>query len=1147
MDLESSCLKNSCITYTREPSNGAERLDLLLCLSKWRMHIEPILAREKGKLASHRHGIKFQLSAHVELKKFVYNEEGESTPRFIDPYFNSESFRYDSQNYDENVDEMLLDILGKFDAFVASGSGYTLQRVLKLSLKIYHFRLLRGGSKLCPQLVGKRACLSISCLDDRCFLYSCLAAIHPKKKHADRPWLYNKYIPELNVDGIELPVRLNQIPRFERLNPSLSINVFGYERNLVIPLYHTQKRTARFDINLLLYKGHYYLIRHLSRLLSQQSGLKNRYFYCHWCLLSYHTKSALEDHDTLCRRKLQRLKPPKSSEPICFKNYSRMFFLPFIIFYDIEATLQRIGDEEQSHSPVSVCSFTVCQHARYTEKPKVFTGENCIEQFLKHLRTEARRIDDLLQTTNAPMRVNADDLNRYNNTTVCDICKTSLESSRKCMDHDHLSPDPDSNLRYVTCSRCNLTFGRRATRIPVVAHNAMAYDINHIICKLEDASYVRVLAKNTERFLCLHWGRHLTFIDSLNFLGGSLDSLSSKIPDDVLDKYLFWLTDHDPYKQGLLKHKAVLPYDYLDCMDKLAIDELPPRDTFYNRLTEKELDAESHRRAQNIWHVFQCRTLKDYLELYVTLDVLLLAAVFETYRESTFRHFKLDPAHYVSSPSLCFDAMLKLTEVNLDVLRDTEMYLFFTKSIRGGMSGSSVRYAAANNDLLENYDPEKQVSHIMSFDANNLYGHSLSMPLPMSDFRWLEREEIADLDIESHPRTDPIGYFLEVDLEYPEVLHDLHNEFPLAPEKTAVSDTDLSDFMRDMKKQLNLARTSGGMKLMATLRDKSRYILHYEALKLYLRLGLRLKRVHRCISFRQGPFLKRYIALNNKCRKKATNNFEVSLYKLYNNCIYGKTIYNVFKQVNIKLVSDAAKFRRLAAMPTFTSSYRVTEQLASVAMKSACITCDKPIYVGAAVLDLSKCHMYSFYYDYLVPMYSRTGLRLLYTDTDSFYLQIFERPDLYRDILEHEEFFDRSNYAEHHFLHSTSRKMALGLMKDEHANDPIAEMCCLRSKMYAVRTEGDANDLRAKGLKRHLLRELSIDDYKKCLQKHSTTTHEYLQIRSKRHRLSTTLTRKIGLSPYDDKRYLLPCGIHTLAYGHYKIRSGQLCDICDTN
>ena len=161
MDIESSCLKRSCITYVREPTNATERLDLLLSLSKWRQHIEPILTREKARLTSLRNGIKFQLSAHVELKKFVYNEEGESTPRFIDPYFNSESLRYDTQNYDEMVNGMLLDILSKFDAFVASGSGYTLQRVLKLFLRIYQYRILRGGSKLCPKLINKRACLSI--------------------------------------------------------------------------------------------------------------------------------------------------------------------------------------------------------------------------------------------------------------------------------------------------------------------------------------------------------------------------------------------------------------------------------------------------------------------------------------------------------------------------------------------------------------------------------------------------------------------------------------------------------------------------------------------------------------------------------------------------------------------------------------------------------------------------------------------------------------------------------------------------------------------------------------------------------------------------------------------------------------------------
>ena len=649
------------------------------------------------------------------------------------------------------------------------------------------------------------------------------------------------------------------------------------------------------------------------------------HFYCHYCLLSYHTKQALSDHETLCRRKLQRLEPPKSSQVIEFRNFCSLFYLPFIIFFDIEAMLKREGDR-QVHQPISVCTFTVSQHEENMEQPHVFTGENCIQFFLDHLEIESRRIEDILNSVNEPIRTNAADKERYERTTRCDICRTTLRDQRKCRDHDHLSMSSESNLRYITCSLCNLTYGsNKLNKIPIVVHNSMSYDINYIISKLENASNVRILAKNTERPLTLRMKGNLVFIDSLNFLSGSLDHLASKLPQNDLDEYLCWLTRRDARRTHLLLHKAALPYDFIDSADKLNVNNLPPIDAIYNRLTDTALSQEDSLRAQKIWLEFDCSTLKDYMEVYVTLDVLLLAAMFENYRKSTFKHFQLDPAHYVSSPSLCFDAMLLLTGVKLDVLHDTDMYLFFTKSIRGGLSGSAVRYAKANNELMADYNPDVPVSHIMSFDANNLYGHSLSNPLPMSDFEGLSRRQIDALDIESHPKNDPFGYFLEVDLEYPQSLHDTHNDFPLVPEKIEILNEELSPFMLQMKKKLHLKQKSSGLKLIATLKDKTCHILHYEILKFYLRLGLRLIRIHRCMRFKQGDFLKGYIAHKIRCRKNAKHDFEVSLFKLYNNCIYGKTIYNVFKQLHVQLVSDATKFQRLAARPTFVSSYQINE------------------------------------------------------------------------------------------------------------------------------------------------------------------------------------------------------------------------------
>ena len=151
----------------------------------------------------------------------------------------------------------------------------------------------------------------------------------------------------------------------------------------------------------------------------------------------------------------------------------------------------------------------------------------------------------------------------------------------------------------------------------------------------------------------------------------------------------------------------------------------------------------------------------------------------------------------------------------------------------------------------------------------------------------------------------------------------------------------------------------------------------------------------------------------------------------------------------------------------------------------------------------------------------------------------FRTEHRFTNILENERFFDRSNYPKDHFLHSQSRKRHLGLMKDEHASDPIVEMCALRSKMYSVRTLSSNEERRAKGLRQFLLRELTTDDYYRCLRENTTTRHRYREITSRHHHLRTVTTTKNGLSPYEDKRYVLNCGICTLAHGHYAIELEQ--------
>ena len=238
--------------------------------------------------------------------------------------------------------------------------------------------------------------------------------------------------------------------------------------------------------------------------------------------------------------------------------------------------------------------------------------------------------------------------------------------------------------------------------------------------------------------------------------------------------------------------------------------------------------------------------LKDYHNSYNQVDVLLLADVFENFRNICIKNYKLDPAHYYMAPGLAWDAALKATRVKLELLSDIDMLLMVEKGIRGGVSMISNRYGKANNKYMGNrFDDKKPSKYVTYLDANNLYGWAMSKPLPTHGFEWMELSELETWANHS--------CILEVDLEYPKSPHDLHSDYLLAPERVEVNKID---------------------KLIPNLRNKEKYIVHYENLKQYLSLGLKLIKIHRGIKFEQSQWLEKYIALNTELRTAARNDFE---------------------------------------------------------------------------------------------------------------------------------------------------------------------------------------------------------------------------------------------------------------------------------
>ena len=453
--------------------------------------------------------------------------------------------------------------------------------------------------------------------------------------------------------------------------------------------------------------------------------------------------------------------------------------------------------------------------------------------------------------------------------------------------------------------------------------------------------------------------RELRFLDSFRFLPSSLDKLASNLTSDKLHNLRNCYPEENEFQ--LLQNKGLYPYDYIDDKTKLSSEQILTKLDFYNKLKDEHISDENYNHFKHVWKVFKCKKFKDYHELYLKVDTLLLADIFENFRNTCMNTYQLDPVHYFTAPGLSFDSLLKYTKIKLDYIKDIDIQLFIEKGIRGGISTIVHRYAKANNKDSIDYDESKDLSYISYLDANNLYGWAMSQSLPTGNFRWLSTTEVNRFDIFRIENDYKKGYVMEVDLEYPEELHDLHNDLPLAPESLEVNKVP---------------------KLIPNLRDKKKYVVHYRNLKQYLQLGLILKKIHRILEFEQSPWMKPYIDLNTEKRKKAQDEFSKDFYKLMNNSVFGKTMENIRERVDIKLVQTKAELLKLTSKPTLKTITRFSDNLIACHMKRVRLKFDKPIYIGMAVLDISKTLMYDFHYNTIKHKYQEKA-QLLFTDTDS--------------------------------------------------------------------------------------------------------------------------------------------------------------------
>ena len=427
--------------------------------------------------------------------------------------------------------------------------------------------------------------------------------------------------------------------------------------------------------------------------------------------------------------------------------------------------------------------------------------------------------------------------------------------------------------------------------------------------------------------------------------------VNNKLKERFSNVYKF--CDNDMNKFISLLRKGVYPYEYIDDWDKFEEKELPSKEFFHSELTLEDISDTDLEHANNVFKKFNLNNLGEYHDLYAKSDTLLLADIFENFRNACLSNYGLDPTHFVSLPGLAWQACLKKTDVKLELITDYDVFPIVEDGVTGGICHAVKRYAKANNHYMKDYNENEESSYIQYLDVNNLYGVSMCDKLPVRGFKWLEDISLINEEfIKNYDTNNSKGYILKVDIDYPRELQELHRDFPFLPERLVVNNV---------------------KKLICNLQNKKEYVVHINTLKQALEHGLKLVNVHNVIEFEQEDWLKSYINLNTGLRMKANNDFDKDFFKLMNNSVFGKTMENVRKYRDIKLVKTDKKRNKLVSEPNFHTMKLIDENLAIIEMKKVKVKINKPIYLGMIILDLSKISMYDFWYDYIKVKYAENA------------------------------------------------------------------------------------------------------------------------------------------------------------------------------
>ena len=441
-------------------------------------------------------------------------------------------------------------------------------------------------------------------------------------------------------------------------------------------------------LNLLLItkgeKKHYVLIKKFNKLMFNKTKHKERKYFCIHCLQCFSSKDILTRHKTNCMvingEQAVRM-PQKGNNTLQFQNYHKQMLVPFVIYADFEAFIEKIQgcqpNNTQSYTELyqkyTGCSYgykvVCCYNDKYTKPVQIHRGEKPIKTFMQEKVKEVQYCQKISATKfKKPLKMSDEDEQHFQEAKECHICNQAYASKDiRVRDHCHIT----GNYRGSAHQDCNLKLriNPKEFKILVIFHYLRGYDSHFLMQEIgsiakQQQMDVSAIPNNMEKYIAFMLGKHLVFLDSFQFMSSRLDKLAVNLPADA-----FKCTSHvfEGEKLDLMKQKGVYPNDYMDSEDKFNDQKLPSKDDFYSMLTDEGITDDSYNHAQKVWNTFKIRTMGEYHDLYLKSDILLLADMFENFRKTCLQYFKLDPCQYFTSPGLSWDAMLKMTQVQLEL------------------------------------------------------------------------------------------------------------------------------------------------------------------------------------------------------------------------------------------------------------------------------------------------------------------------------------------------------------------------------------------------------------------------------------------------------------------------------------------------